>query len=85
MRQETPEWIRDWHHPVVAPVRRGLFGAWEGNWLAYNTAHDVVLPGSSGPRLGFLMYPQAEIGGARVDSLAPDDFRYAISARELTA
>ena len=25
-----------------------LFGAWEMNWLAYNDAHDVELPGSSG-------------------------------------
>jgi hypothetical protein len=46
-------------------------------------AHDVALPGSSGPKLGFLMYPQAEHGAGRVDSLAPDDFKYAISAREL--
>ncbi|OYV01166.1 MAG: transglutaminase [Burkholderiales bacterium PBB5] len=85
MRQETPEWIKDSQHPLVSPVRNALFGGWEGNWLAYNMAHDVALPGSSGPKLGFLMYPQAEIGGERVDPLAPDDFRYAISARELTA
>jgi len=84
MRQETTEWIKDSSHPLVSPVRKALFGGWEGNWLAYNTAHDVALPGSTGPKLGFLMYPQAEIGGERVDPLAPDDFRYAISARELT-
>ena len=49
---------------VVPPVRAKLFGAWEMNWLAYNEAHDVKLPGSSGPAVGFLMYPQAETGKA---------------------
>ena len=38
-----------------------------------------------GPRLGFLMYPQAEIGGQRLDAYAPDDFRYRISAKEIAA
>jgi transglutaminase-like putative cysteine protease len=34
---------------TVVAVREKLFGAWETNWLPYNTAHDVALPGSSGP------------------------------------
>jgi transglutaminase-like putative cysteine protease len=85
MRLETPEWLKDVRHPVVAPVHTKLFGGWEGNWLAYNVAHDVALPGSNGPRLGFLMYPQAETGGARLDSLDPDSFKYSITARELKA
>lgn len=67
----------------VAAARKALFGAWEGNWLAYNSAHDLALPGSSGGRLGFLMYPQAEISNARLDCLDPDSFRYTIKAREL--
>jgi transglutaminase-like putative cysteine protease len=81
MRLETPEWIKNPDDPVVLPVKKALFGGWEGNWLAYNVAHDVVLPGSSGPKLGFLMYPQAELGGERIDPLAPDDFKYTITAR----
>ncbi|CAD5373798.1 putative Transglutaminase-like cysteine protease [Rubrivivax sp. A210] len=86
MRQETPEWIKDTRHPLVAPVAKGLFGNWEGNWLAYNTAHDVTLPGGSGKgTLPFLMYPQGENGSGRFDELAPDNFRYTISAREITA
>lgn len=85
MRQETPQWIKDLRHPVVAPVYRGLYGAWEGNWVGYNTAHDVVLPGSRLGRLGFLMYPVAEDAQGRFDSYAPDDFKYEISAREVTA
>lgn len=71
--------------PVVPPVREKLFGAWEMNWLAYNEAHDVKLPGSKGPAVGFLMYPQAETGNERLDSLDPDNFKYTITARELKA
>ena len=67
--------------PVVPPVRAKLFGAWEGNWLAYNLAHDVVLPGAKGPKLGFLMYPNAETEKSRLDSLDPENFTYTISAR----
>jgi transglutaminase-like putative cysteine protease len=69
----------------VEEARKTLFGAWEGNWLAYNTAHDVSLPGSSGARVGFLMYPQAEVGGERLDCLNADTFKYTIVARELAA
>jgi transglutaminase-like putative cysteine protease len=71
--------------PVVPPVRAKLFGAWEMNWLAYNEAHDVRLPGSSGPAVAFLMYPQAENGKERLDSLDPDNFKYTITSREIKA
>jgi transglutaminase-like putative cysteine protease len=69
--------------PMVAAVREKLFGAWEGNWLAYNTAHDLVLPGSS-HKLAYLMYPQAEIDGELLDYLDPDGFKYTISSAEIT-
>jgi len=68
----------------VASARKALFGSWEGNWLAYNSARDLALPGSSGPRIAFLMYPQAEVSNARLDCLDPDNFRYVIKARELS-
>jgi transglutaminase-like putative cysteine protease len=71
--------------PVVPPVRAKLFGSWEMNWLAYNDAHDVKLPGSKGPAVGFFMYPQAETGNERLDSLDPDNFKYTITAREIKA
>ena len=71
--------------PIVPPVRAKLFGAWEMNWLAYNEAHDVKLPGSSGAPVAFFMYPQAETGGNRLDSLDPDNFKYTIAAREIKA
>ena len=85
MRQETSEWIKDAGHPIVAPVRKALFGSWEGNWMAYNTAHDVALPGARQPKIGFLMYPQAESAAGTVDSLDPDAFAYTITAREVKA
>lgn len=68
----------------VVAVREKLFGAWEGNWLAYNSAHDVTLKGSAGGGLGFLMYPQAEVAGARLDCLDFENFRYTIKAKELS-
>ena len=67
----------------VAKARAKLFGSWEMNWLAYNYAHDVVLPHSDGKPLPFLMYPQAETASERKDSLDPASFKYTITAREL--
>ena len=53
--------------------------------MAYNMAHDLLLPNSTrGGRLGFLMYPQAETGEGRRDSLDPDGFRYTMSSQEIT-
>jgi transglutaminase-like putative cysteine protease len=83
MRQETSEWIKDAGHPLVVPVRRALFGGWEGNWMAYNTAADVTLPGATGASLPFLMYPQAQSGTKRYDSYDPDNFKYSITAHEI--
>lgn len=86
MRQEKAEWIRDVRHPLIAPVNKALFGSWEGNWVGWNTAHDIRLPGSgAASALPFLMYPQGQDDRGRFDDLAPDSFRYAIAARELTA
>ena len=83
MRLETSEWIKSPAHPVVKPVYQALWGGWEGNWVAWNMAHDVSLPNSKGDRLGFFMYPVAENNEGRFDSYAPDDFKYQISAREI--
>lgn len=71
--------------PKVAAARRTLFGAWEGNWVAFNTAHDVSLPGSKEPPLPFLMYPQAQDKSGLVDPLDPEAFQYKITAHALTA
>ena len=71
--------------PKVVAARKALFGSWETNWFAYNFAHDVALPGSSGPKLGFLMYPQVETASMRLDCLDPDRCKYTITAKELTS
>ncbi len=68
---------------VVVAARKTLFGAWEMNWLGYNVAHDLRLPGSKGPTVPFLMYPQGENASGRFDSLDADSFRYTITSREI--
>ena len=85
MRMETPKWIKRADHPVVAPVYKHLFGGWEGNWVGWNTAHDLKLPGARQGLLNFLMYPVAETAEGRVDSYSPDAFKYTITAREIKA
>ncbi len=69
----------------VSKARKLLFGNWEMNWLAYNFAHDLVLPAANGPELPFLMYPQAEVNGKRLNSHDPGKFKYQLTSRELTA
>src|SRR5262245_53400434 len=69
--------------PKVKRARAKLFGAWEMNWLPYNYSHDVKLPNSNGPELGFLMYPQAETANGRKDSLDPKSFSYTIKSKEV--
>jgi transglutaminase-like putative cysteine protease len=71
--------------PLVQAVRPKLFGAWEMNWLAFNTANDIVLPNAKDGKITFFMYPQAETAAGRVDSLDPDNFKYTMMAKELSA
>jgi transglutaminase-like putative cysteine protease len=79
---EEPPGNRPLDDDMVKKARARLFGSWEMNWMAYNFAHDVTLPGSTGASLGFLMYPQAETAEGRLDSLDPDSFKYQITSRE---
>jgi transglutaminase-like putative cysteine protease len=81
---EEPPAHRPLDDAMVQGARTRLFGSWEMNWMAFNFAHDVALPGSTGKPLGFLMYPQAETPDGRLDCLDPDNFKYDISAREIT-
>ena len=69
--------------PMVLAARERLFGSWEMNWLAYNYAHDLSLPGSRRGKIGFLMYPQSETDEGRLDSLDPDNFKYTITSKEI--
>jgi len=82
---EEPPGNRPLDDAMVKNARARLFGSWEMNWMAYNFAHDVALPGSSGAPIGFLMYPQAETAEGRLDSLDPDNFKYEITSKETTS
>ena len=81
---EEPPGNRPLSDEMVTRARKRLFGSWEMNWMAYNFAQDVELPRSSGTRLPFFMYPQAQTAEGRLDSLDPDNFKYEITARELS-
>lgn len=81
--EEEPDGL-DLDDPRAVDVRERLFGAWEMNWLAYNTAHDLALPGSRDATVPFLMYPQGETAAGLLDALDPANFRYRITSRELS-
>jgi transglutaminase-like putative cysteine protease len=80
---EEPPGNRPLDDAMVDRARARLFGSWEMNWMGYNYAHDVALPGSKGEPIAFLMYPQAETDQGRLDSLDPDNFKYEITAHEI--
>jgi hypothetical protein len=62
--------------------QRGGFGSWTAGWMAYNSAQDVVLPGSTRGALAYVMHPHGETGKKRIDSLDATAFRYEITVRE---
>jgi transglutaminase-like putative cysteine protease len=80
---EEPPGNRPLSDEMVSNARKRLFGSWEMNWMAYNFAQDVELPGSTGKALAFFMYPQAQTAEGTLDSLDPDNFKYEITAKEL--
>ncbi|HKR86064.1 MAG TPA: transglutaminase-like domain-containing protein [Terriglobales bacterium] len=69
---------------TVSRARQRLFGSWEMNWMAFNYAHDIELPGSTKQPLVYFMYPQAETSDGRVDPFDPDNFKYEIVVKELS-
>jgi transglutaminase-like putative cysteine protease len=81
---EEPPGNRPISDEMVSSARKRLFGSWEMNWMAYNYAHDVALPGSTKQPVVFFMYPQAETSEGRLDPLDPDNFKYEISVKEMT-
>jgi transglutaminase-like putative cysteine protease len=82
---EEPPGNRPLDDDMVKKARARLFGSWEMNWMAYNFAHDVALPGSAAAPIGFLMYPQAETASGRLDPLDPDSFQYEIKSQEIAS
>ena len=71
---------------AVRRAREALFGSWEMNWIGFNVAHDVALPGSArGITVGYFMYPQGETADGRIDPFDADNFKYEITSREIVA
>jgi transglutaminase-like putative cysteine protease len=81
---EEPPGNRPLNDEMVSKTRKRLFGSWETNWMAYNYAHDVALPGSAEKPLVYFMYPQAETVEGRIDPFDPDNFRYEITVKEIS-
>jgi len=81
--EEKPGTLLPLDDAQVRAARTRLFGGWEMNWLAFNTASDVALPKAARGKIAFLMYPQCETADGRLDSLDPDSFRYQMTSREL--
>jgi transglutaminase-like putative cysteine protease len=81
---EEPPGNRPLDDQIVSRARDYLFGSWEMNWMAYNYAHDVELPGSANKPVVYFMYPQAETSEGRVDPFDPDNFKYEITVKEIT-
>lgn len=71
--------------PEVRELRERLFGSWEMNWVGYNSATDIELPGveQQRPNFPFLMYPCAFTAAGQPNSLDPTRFRYEIMSREI--
>ena len=80
---EEPPGNRTLEDELVRRARTQLFGSWEMNWMAFNYAHDVALPGSKEPAIAYFMYPEGETALGRLDRLDPDAFKYSIAAREV--
>jgi transglutaminase-like putative cysteine protease len=68
---------------AVQAFRAKAFGNWEMNWVGFNTARDLVLPGNS-IQQNFFMYPAAFTSRGEVDCLSPKTFAYSISSKEIT-
>jgi len=71
--------------PRVKLARQALFGRWEMNWIAFNTAGDTRLSPSTTKPLGHFMYPYAEGARGILDYYDPQNFQYRMTAHELSA
>lgn len=71
----------------VRALRERLFGNWEMNWIGYNSATDIELPGAGGQKsnFAFLMYPCVLTAIGQPDTLDAASFRYEITARDIAA
>jgi transglutaminase-like putative cysteine protease len=71
--------------PRVKLARQTLFGAWEMNWMGFNTAGDTRLAPETAKPLGHFMYPYAETVKGPLDYYDPQNFQYRMNSREIKA
>ncbi len=69
--------------PKVVAARITFFGAWEGNWVPFNMATDLVLPNSDGVTVPFLVRPVARTEGGLILDRGQSGFSYKVTAKEL--
>jgi len=69
--------------PKLTVLKKLLFGFWEMNWASLNAAQDVMLRGSSGNALPFLVRPVLETGEGRFDDPASERFSYSVTAQRV--
>lgn len=68
--------------PRMRSLRERLFGSWEMNWIAFNSARDFALVPAAREPLPYFLYPYAEIGEQVLDGRDPAAFRYRIRSTE---
>ena len=69
----------DLSSPKIKELRRRLFGFWEMNWVAFNSARDFVLPQAKNS-INYFMYPIVEVDGETRDSYSPEACGYTIKS-----
>jgi transglutaminase-like putative cysteine protease len=81
--EEEPNRLLPLDDPRVRLAREKLFGSWEMNWMAFNTAGDTRLSPSTTKPLGHFMYPYAEGIKGPLNYYDPVNFQYRMTAREI--
>jgi transglutaminase-like putative cysteine protease len=71
--------------PKAVSARVTLFGAWEGNWVAYNMANDFALPEGEGAAVPFLIRPRVMTSAGLLGEEQTQDYSFRLAARELPA
>lgn len=71
----------DLNNPRVQSIRHQLFGSWEMNWIAYNSARDFKLPPKLDESVNYLMYPYLVAATHKNDGMDPHHFDYSIQSR----
>ncbi len=83
--RDEPPGALDLADPKVIAARTTLFGAWEGNWIAYNMGTNILLPQSDGITTPYLFQPIVQLAAQVIDASQADGFSFKLTAKELPA